>query len=238
MNMRENPATANKDGHRPDDGELLYTDSLVDQVTDMLRSQIVEGVIAPGEKIVEAALAERLGISRNPIREAVRRLEGSGLLVNHPRRGRFVRQISRDEAEDIIYFRTCIERAGIMRVAETRTHSDVRRLRGILAEMRDAADNGDVIRTLEIDAQFHRAICEMTGSSRGLKAFDDIHTELRILFRMIGNTYATLDEAVRGHEPLMAAIEAGDAETAGRVMTEHIAATRIEVEKYFQSKEQ
>ncbi|MGU7779389.1 GntR family transcriptional regulator [Burkholderia sp. PU8-34] len=236
--MRENPVAASKEGHHQGEGELLYTESLVDQVTDMLRSQIVEGIIAPGEKIVEAALAERLGISRNPIREAVRRLEGSGLLVNYPRRGRFVRQISRDEAEDIIYFRTCIERAGIMRVAATRMDDDVRRLRGILAEMREAADKGDVVRTLEIDAQFHRAICEMTGSSRGLKAFDEIHTELRILFRMIGNTYATLDEVVCAHEPLLAAIETGDAEEAGRAMTEHIAATRVEVEAYFQAKGQ
>lgn len=208
-------------------------DSLVDRLADMLRNEIILGKIKQGEKITEVRLAQRLGISRNPIREAVRRLEGTGLLVNHPRRGRFVREISREEADDIFYFRTMIERSVIMRLAETRTSKDIKTLRGILDRMYETGQQGDVASTFEIDVHFHRTICEMAGSRRALRAFEDIHAELRILLRMVGTTYSTLDEAVSNHEPLLDAIAAGDVKAADQAMADHIKRTHVEVAKHF-----
>lgn len=216
--------------------DFVPNDSLVDQLTEMLRNEIILGKIGQGERITEARLAQRLGISRNPIREAVRRLEGAGLLVNHPRRGRFVREISREEADDIFYFRTSIERSGIMRLAETRTAKDVSALRQILDQMYETAGEGDTPLTFELDVRFHRTICELAGSRRALRAFDDIHAELRILLRMVGTTFMTLEDAVSGHEPLITAIAAGDGKAADLAMVAHIEATHREVAKYFDAR--
>lgn len=215
------------------DQDFVAPESLVDRLTDMLRNDIVHGKIKPGEKITEVTLAERLGISRNPIREAVRRLEGTGLLVNHPRRGRFVREISRQEADDIFFFRSSIERAGIVRVAAIRTEADIERLRSVLAEMHTAAHAGDVARTMELDVSFHRTICEIAGSRRALRAFDDIHVELRILLRMIGSNFTTLEHTAATHEVLVDAVVSGDGIRADRAMAKHIDDAHGEVKAQF-----
>jgi len=149
-----------------DEAAFFAPVSLVDRVAELLREDIVRGRIKPGEKITEVALARRLGISRNPIREAVRRLEGTGLLVNHPRRGRFVREIGREEADDIFFFRASIERSAIHRVACRRTSKDIAELRAILEAMHAAAKQGDTAETFAQDVRFHRAICEISGSRR------------------------------------------------------------------------
>lgn len=209
--------------------------SLVDRVAELLREDIVRGRIKPGEKITEVALARRLGISRNPIREAVRRLEGTGLLVNHPRRGRFVREIGREEADDIFFFRASIERSAIHRVACRRTSKDIAELRTILEAMHAAADRGDTAETFAQDVRFHRAICEISGSRRALRAFDEIYVELKMLLRMVGTSFTTLEHAAATHDLLLEAIVAGDGAAAERVMQKHIDDAHVEVGAQFDS---
>lgn len=214
--------------------DTLKSDSLVDQLFELLRNDIINGKIAQGEKITEIKLAQQLRISRNPIREAVRRLEGVGLLVNHPRRGRFVREISREEADDIMFFRTGIECAVIREAAATRSPGDLTRLRDILDRMHAAAAAGDIAATFALDTEFHRTICEISRSRRSLRAFDEIHGELRMLLGMMGTIFSTLEDAAAAHEPMLDAIAAGDRERAGQLMADHIKSTHLEVERYFQ----
>jgi len=224
-----------EDDKQPDHGMgTLNSDSLVDQLFELLRNDIINGKIAQGEKITEITLAQRLGISRNPIREAVRRLEGVGLLVNHPRRGRFVREISREEADDIMFFRTGIESAVIREAARRRGPADVKRLRDILDRMHAVAASGDVVGTFALDTEFHRTICEISRSRRSLRAFDEIHGELRMLLGMMGTIFSTLEDAAAAHEPMFDAIVANDQERAGQLMADHIKSTHREVERYFE----
>lgn len=228
MNKGKSPPNHEESGQ-----DFVAPESLVDRLTDMLRNDIVQGRIRHGEKITEVTLAERLGISRNPIREAVRRLEGTGLLVNYPRRGRFVRQVSREEADDIFFFRSSIERAGIVRVTVIRTDADIERLRKVLIDMHTAARAGDVGLTMELDVLFHRTICEIAGSRRALRAFDDIHVELRILLRMIGANFTTLEHTAATHDSLLEAIVSADAWRADREMAKHIDDAHGEVKAQF-----
>lgn len=214
-------------------GDTLNSDSLVDQLFELLRNDIINGRIAQGDKITEIKLAQQLRISRNPIREAVRRLEGVGLLVNHPRRGRFVREISREEADDIMFFRTGIEGTVIRVAAETKSPSELSRLRAILDRMYDAAAAGDIVATFALDTEFHRTICEISRRRRALRAFDEIHGELRMLLGMMGTSFSSLEDAAAAHEPMFDAIASGDAATAGQLMADHIKRTHLEVDRYF-----
>ncbi len=226
------------DEREPDYREdTLNSDSLVDQLFELLRNDIINGKIAQGEKITEIKLAQQLRISRNPIREAVRRLEGVGLLVNHPRRGRFVREISREEADDIMFFRTGIECAVIRVAAETKSASELARLRDILDRMYDAAAASDVVATFALDTEFHRTICEISRSRRSLRAFDEIHGELRMLLGMMGTSFSSLEDAAAAHEPMFVAIASGNAAAAGQLMADHIKRTHLEVERYFNRKD-
>ncbi len=216
-----------------EDGAFFAPESLVDRVAELLREDIVHGRIKPGEKITEVALARRLGISRNPIREAVRRLEGAGLLVNHPRRGRFVREIGREEADDIFFFRASIERSSIHRVARSRKSEDLASLRGVLKAMHGAAKRGDTAETFAQDVKFHRTICEISGSRRALRAFDEIYIELKMLLRMVGTSFTTLEHTAATHDLLLEAIEAGDGAAAERAMQKHIDDAHAEVAAQF-----
>jgi len=213
---------------------VFAPESLVDKLTELLRDDIVLGKIKPGEKITEVALAQRLGISRNPIREAVRRLEGTGLLVNHPRRGRFVREIGGDEADDIFYFRASIERSSIHRAARIRTEQDIARLRAVLDGMHTAAARDDTAGTFAQDVKFHRTICEIAGSRRALRAFDDLYIELQMLLRMVGTSFTTLEHTAMTHDLLLDAIVAGDSEAAERSMQKHIDDAHAEVGAQFE----
>lgn len=213
---------------------ISHVTSLVDEIYDLLYGQIIAAKIPQGEKIVESEIARSLGVSRNPIREAIRRLEGTGLLVNRPRRGRFVRQITRDDVIDIFHFRTCIETfyTRVTTLSISRSRAD--ELRALMHPMYRAASRNDAVAFIEADVSFHRRICEMSGSRRALRAFDTVYAEIQMVIGMIGLSSSELGEAAAAHEPIVEAICSGNADVAIVRMSEHIATTQREALEHFE----
>ncbi|RUZ00102.1 GntR family transcriptional regulator, partial [Mesorhizobium sp. M7A.F.Ca.CA.001.04.2.1] len=144
---------------------------LSDQVSTLLVRELIFGRLQPGQRINEAELARQLGISRNPIREAIRRLEERGLLVAVPRKGTFVRTFLHSDIDEIFSFRIVVERFAMEQALPQMTDADIDRIAGFVDAMVAAANANDEIALVENDLAFHLEICRLSKNRQTLHAF-------------------------------------------------------------------
>src|SRR5699024_6703055 len=139
---------------------------LRDVVFNTLRQAIITGEFAPGERLMEIALANRLGVSRTPIREAIRKLELEGLVVMIPRRGAEVARITEKDLRDVLEVRASLEELAIGLACERRTDEEIGELRRALEKFREVLREGDVTKIAESDVDFHDIIFSATQNAR------------------------------------------------------------------------
>lgn len=201
---------------------ILASRDLVSQIARVLTETIVAGRLSPGAKLAEGALARELGVSRAPVREAARLLESQGLVVARRGRGFFVRTHSPRDIDDLYDLRICIEKHAAILAAQRLTPESRAALRRQLDVMYEAAALDNPARQVEEDYRFHRLICEISGNARLLKLFDDLASELRIVIGLIGRLYDDPRRIAQTHEPVLAAIEAGDTERIAAAVEYHL----------------
>lgn len=195
---------------------------LSDQVAEHLFRELVSGRLRGGQRINEAELARTLGISRNPIREAIRKLEERGLLVSSPRRGTFVRAFSRQDIEDVFSFRVVVEDFAIRQALRRMSPDDVAGLRQIVDDMAVAAKAGKEMELVQKDISFHQRICELSGNTQTLRAFMNLHAEVQISITLVEHRFESLEAAAVDHYPIIDAIASGDPERAAAALRDHI----------------
>jgi len=195
---------------------------LSDQVASFLFRELVSGRLHQGERINETHLARTLGISRNPIREALRRLEEHGLLVSTPRRGTSVRTFSKDDIDDIYSLRIVLESFAIEQALPRMTQADHEGLAAIVEAMEVAAHTGNEIGLVENDRLFHRRLCELSGNSQTLRALLSMQAEMRLLIALIERHFESLHAAATDHWPIVAAMRTGDTAAAVAAIRAHI----------------
>jgi DNA-binding GntR family transcriptional regulator len=209
----------------------LDDSNLVGQVARILTQAILAGRLPPGAKVAEAGVARELGISRAPVREAARLLERQGLLVASPRRGFFVRKLEPADIDEIYDLRICVEcHAGLL-AAKNLTPATRGALRRQLDILYETADLDDPARQVEEDYKFHRLICEIAGSRRLLRLFDDLASELRMVIGLIGRLYDDPHRIAETHEAVLEAIEAGNPERITAQFDYHLRVAWREVAK-------
>ena len=207
-----------------------------ERIEDEIRRDIIFGVLAPGLRITEAALARKYGSSRVPVREALRTLEAEGFVESRPYAGSTVSNIPAEEADDLFAVRTVVETATARRAAERAARQlsagapdgEWWTFRGRIAEVLAAGDQavaeGNLEKLPELNVRFHLAVADL-ADSRSLTAL------LRQLAGKIEWLYAA-DVDNRGkdswseHRPIMAAIDSGDAERAQDLMSAHVTQSR------------
>jgi DNA-binding GntR family transcriptional regulator len=209
---------------------LAETD-LVGQVARIMTKAIIEGQLLPGAKVVEAGVARELGISRAPVREAARLLERQGLLVSNPRRGFFVRKLEATDIDEIYDLRICVERHAAVLAAKNLTPESRDALQRQIDVLHRMADLDDPARQVEEDYKFHRLICEIAGSRRLLRLFDDLASELRMVIGLIGRLYDDPHRIAQTHEAVLQAIKEGDPERIAAQLDLHIRVAWREVAK-------
>jgi DNA-binding GntR family transcriptional regulator len=138
---------------------------LRDVVTTELRRLILEGKLTPGERLVEDRIAERLGVSRNPVREAIRVLAAEGFVEVTPRRGAAVALLPSDEAEELFDVRMALEGLTARLSARKVTPASSARLRGVLDSARVAVDEGRLDQVADLNTAFHAAVAETAGNA-------------------------------------------------------------------------
>jgi phosphonate utilization transcriptional regulator len=201
---------------------LLRANSLATAAQQAIERMILDGVLAPGAKLTEAWLSERLGVSRGPIREAFRMLEEAGLVRQEKNRGVFVRDIPHDEAAEIYDLRAAMDELVGRRLAETITPAQMKALRAIVDRMEQAvkADDRDAYHVLNL--QFHDRLVEFAGNRKMAAIYGKLVKELALFRRRNLAGAAVLPHSAAEHRAILKAIASGNAELAGRAMYEHV----------------
>lgn len=225
---------AHESGPSPFSAGLASTD-LVSAVAREIAGAVIEGRLAPGERLGEERVARALGVSRAPVREAARQLVQRGLLVAVPRRGFFVRALSLRAVDDLYDLRLTIERHAARRILEHNPEGAADALEACVESLKQAAEARDERAMIDGDLRFHRLICELSGNARLLKLFDDLADELRLVIHLIGQLYDDPDRMAATHEPVVAALRARDAAAVDEAVSYHIEVAWREVRRLFEA---
>lgn len=155
---------------------------LHEMVLAQLLAAIRTGQVKPGERLLEAEIAERLGLSRGIVREAIRRLEQEGLVISQPHRGTFVARLSPQDAVEIFALRRLLEsfavRLAVPRVAEP----DLEHLAGLTEAMVDASKRGDRVERIQLDLRFHEQLCLLSGYAQLHRIWTGLTLKLWLIY--------------------------------------------------------
>lgn len=201
----------------------LDTDTLRTRVTDSVRQAILQGILLPGGQVNQAQIAAKLGISRGPLREALRQLEEEGLVQSYPHKGTFVTEITPAYIEEVYSIRRVLETFAVARmIAQQENTQDIQQLRAIVDEMQAAARAGNITRLNELDFQFHAAILRGADHSLLMQLWKSIEVGVKRVVTLRHGIYENLDDIVGNHPDICDAIEADDTARATTLLDTHI----------------
>jgi DNA-binding GntR family transcriptional regulator len=201
--------------------------ALYEEVAERLRQLIYDGELGPGSFVDERALVQRFGISRTPLREALKVLHAEGLVRLTPRRGSWVAgELTPQDLDEIFPLMALLEGLCAREAVKKATPAGVKRLEGLHARLERHAAAGDIARYYEQNYEFHEAVQELAANPYLSRAVSELRRLLRLLrgrqLRVPGRMEASLAE----HRRLMRAVRRGDADEAERVMRAHLMSQR------------
>lgn len=201
---------------------LLQTSSLTTLVQQDIERAILAGEYAPGSKLVEATLAEKMGVSRGPIREAFRMLEEAGLVRTEKNRGVFVRDIPIDEAIEIFDLRAAMDELVGRQLAKNITAVQQKEVKALVDAMERAVKVNDTRTYHLLNLKFHDRLVEMVGNRKLTAIYRKLIKELA-LFRRLNLADGWLMPISAGeHRQILKAIASGDPDAAGKAMFDHV----------------
>lgn len=210
---------------------------LRDVVFNTLRRAILKGELEPGERLMEIALANRLGVSRTPIREAIRKLELEGLVVMIPRKGAEVARITEKDLRDVLEVRTSLEKLAIELACERVTEEDKKALQETCQAFKESLGGDDLTVIAEKDVAFHDVIFSATKNARLIQILNNLREQMyRYRLEYLKDKGAHL-RLVEEHEKIMNAIINNDKEEAVRMIQEHIYIQELTVIKKIQEQD-
>ena len=198
------------------DGEL----PLREVVAGQLRLMILDGELKPGQRLVEGQLAERLGVSRNPVREAMRSLEATGLIEVVPRRGAHVCAIDKCEVHHIQQIRILVEGYAVEQAAVRQDPDSIERIRQCMEEGRRATERGDAVSAALCHREFHIAVEKAAGIPFLQQLLDPLRAQTELVFSVVTDSRG--DITWEEHQDIYDAIAAGDAPRANEMSRKHI----------------
>ncbi|GAA3183653.1 MULTISPECIES: GntR family transcriptional regulator [Streptomyces] len=199
--------------------------SLRDRVHEELRERIIEGEYPAGRRLVERELAEELGVSRIPLREAMQRLESEGFLLVQARRGAVVADFGTEDAEHLFDVREKLEGLAAGLAARRATPTQLRAMERLLTRSRKASEAGRLREAVTHNADFHQLVVDASGNPLLRDLMAPLDSRLRRLFRLTSELNDG-DPMCGEHERLYEAIRAGDERQAEERARAHVAGTR------------
>jgi DNA-binding GntR family transcriptional regulator len=195
--------------------------SLDVQAADVIREQILNGVLAPGTRLLEIELSERFNLSRGTIRSALQQLTYEGLVVQFPYRGCAVSGLSAQDAWELYTLRSALESLAARLVAEAITQTQAEQLTAALQQLISAAERGSWGEVANADFLLHQAIIQFSGHRRLQEQYKIVEQQIRLYIISCNALHPNLDGIVEEHQRLIAAICSGDAATAEQIANEH-----------------
>ncbi|MCI6859026.1 MAG: GntR family transcriptional regulator [Eubacterium sp.] len=202
---------------------------LRDVVFNTLRQAIITGEFAPGERLMEISLANRLGVSRTPVREAIRKLELEGLVIMIPRKGAQVARITEKNLRDVIEIRTVLEEFAAGLACERITADGIAQLKNVHQQFIKSVENGDILDIVDKDELFHDTIFRATDNNRLLSIINNLREQF-YRFRMeYVKDIRQRSKLVEEHRELLDAISSRDSARAKDLMHTHLLNQQQEV---------
>nr|WP_303004258.1 GntR family transcriptional regulator [uncultured Blautia sp.] len=195
---------------------------LRDVVFNTLRKAILKGELKPGERLMEIALADRLGVSRTPVREAMRKLELEGLVVMIPRRGAQVANITEKDLNDVLEVRIALENLSIEKACARMTEEQLAQLWDAAEEFEKTMAEGNLVKLAEADVAFHEVIYQYSDNRRLNQVLNNLREQIYRYRVEYLKDEETRNLLVKEHKELYEAIRARDVKKAQEISFRHI----------------
>jgi DNA-binding GntR family transcriptional regulator len=196
--------------------------TLWERVHRLLRQEILTNRLPPGTELGETALAESLGVSRGPVREALGRLAAEGLVMARPRRGAVVSSLSRSEFLEAYQVREALEILAVRLAVPRMTPAGLERLQRQIDEMVECEARDDVEGFFVANAAFHETIVEASGNRRLKETYRQLVEQMGRYRQRSLNLRGSLKRSIAEHRTILRAVAAGDVERAAHLVSEHI----------------
>ena len=202
---------------------------LRDVVFNTLRQAIITGEFAPGERLMEISLANRLGVSRTPVREAIRKLELEGLVIMIPRKGAQVARITEKNLRDVIEIRTVLEEFAAVLACEGIDQAGLHDLRQAHEDFIRSVENGDILDIVDKDETFHDTIFRATNNDRLISIINNLREQFYRYRMEYVKDIRQRSNLVEEHRELLDAISSRDSIKAKELMKTHLLNQQQEV---------
>ncbi|UVI28542.1 GntR family transcriptional regulator [Paenibacillus spongiae] len=200
---------------------LLTKQSISGDLVELIKNQILEGELNPGDRIVETKLAKDYGISQTPVREAIRQLSGEGIIVIVPNRGPQVRELRMKDVFEIYSLRAVYEGLAIRLAVMKATDDDVRALQSFYEQMKAKVHDDSVSSLLPDSLHIHQTIIELSSHERLIAMYRTISFQISLVNRILGSA-STKEKEAWQHLELIEALSKRDPDEAENVMRSHI----------------
>jgi DNA-binding GntR family transcriptional regulator len=191
-------------------------------VLESLREAIFNGTLQPGERLMEIQLADELGVSRTPVREALRNLELEGFIVMIPRKGAYVADLTLKDIEDVFEIRIALEGLAAELCAERMTEEEIERMERLLAEKAEAINIGSMDKLIEVDTDFHETLYKASRNERLSNIISNLREQIQ-RYRTTSLAYpGRMKSSLLEHRAIVEALHARDANLAKQLAEEHI----------------
>ena len=202
--------------------ELKTVELLPERIAGIIRKAIVKGELPPGTRLVEAALVKQLGVSRVPLREAFRVLEGEGLVTIHPHRGTIISELSDVELKDLFAVRALFEGYAAQTLAEYHNEEVIRGLERMIVEMKGAVSSQQFDTYYGLAGSFHEMMIGGCGNSILIRQYDQIKRQLHRYQAVMSGLPESPKKSIAEHSKIIKAIRAGDGHAAAEAAQKHI----------------
>jgi DNA-binding GntR family transcriptional regulator len=196
--------------------------TLKENVTDILRQMIIDGELAPETELNQVGIANQLGVSRGPVREALGQLEQEGLVHSIPYKGVFVTSLTRRDVEELYSVRMALETMAVERAFDRITEDDLAKLNQIVNEMSLAAKDQDLQRLVRIDLDFHEHLVIVADHDLLYKLWKQVEVGVLRCLHTRHQIYTFLDEVVGSHPTIVMAFSERNKEWAVEILREHV----------------
>lgn len=191
-------------------------------VCENIRQAIIDGTFSPGERLMEIQLADEMGVSRTPVREAIRKLELEGFVVMIPRRGTYVADISIKDITEIYEIRTCLDTLAAGLAAERITDEELEALNRLLVEIGQHIADNNMEKIVEADTAFHDILYQASRNERLRSIINNLREQLTGIRGRSMSYPGRLIETMEEHRTLVDSIAARDSERAQEAARVHI----------------
>ena len=210
---------------------------LRDVVFNTLREAILKGDLKPGERLMELQLASKLGVSRTPIREAIRMLEQEGLAVTTPRKGAEVAKMTLKDMEDVLEIRDALDELAVRIACQKISDEQLKQLEDMKELFEKSTQTGNVKKIAEADVTFHDVIYEATGNPKLVTLLNNLREQVyryRVEYIKDPKNYPTL---IAEHEAILESLKNRDVKDAVEAMHVHVANQAEAVKTVIQEQE-